>query len=200
MSVNNWLMGTLFLACSSLAFSQDKHQVIEGSEIRYGLGMGGALFDTFVGENKPYRGRSLYVSRRKNFATERITLRESHHGLQVLTHLQERAVERNWAIEYSPFYFLNAKKETGLYAAPLLGVKIKEKLKVKCRDKDRVCFNSYMDRWKITGKDQSLRPMLGLSSGINIKMHHVVINWNAFVNTDFENNYYGMEFSIGGSQ
>ncbi len=59
-----------------------------------------------------------------------------------------------------------------------------------------------MDRWKIKDKDKdhSLRPILGLSSGINIRIHHAVINWNAFVKTDFENDYFGMEFSIGGSQ
>jgi hypothetical protein len=64
----------------------------------------------------------------------------------------------------------------------------------------RVCFDSFIDDWKITDKKQELRPLLGLQTGIRIKRFHVVINPQIFLKTDFENTYYGIEITLGGEQ
>jgi hypothetical protein len=170
------------------------------SEFRYGGGIGVPSYDTFDGESKPFRGNSIYFSWSDNLKSNRLTLRESTHGLQVVTSVNTKQAQRNWDLEYSWDEFGYSNRVIDLYIAPILGGKVKDKLSVKCREQDKVCFNSFIDEWKVTDKKQELRPLIGLNSGVRVKLFHVVINGNVFIKTDFEDSYYGIEVTLGGQQ
>lgn len=172
----------------------------DSESYRYGAGVGISSYDTTEGESTVFDGRSLYFSWRANEKTNRLTLRESTHGLQVLTPVNVRKAQRNWDVEYSWDEFGYSNKVINMYLAPLVGGKIKEKLTVTCRDQERVCFDSYISDWKIKDKKQQLRPLIGLNSGIRIKLLHVVANANVLLKTDFEDTYYGIEITLGGEQ
>lgn len=172
----------------------------EAADLRYGGGIGAPFYDTFEGESKQFRGNLIYFSWRDNYRSNQLTLRQSTHGLQVLTSVNDRQAQRNWDLEYSWDEFSNSNKVIDFYFAPVLGGKIKERLSVKCREKGKVCFDSFIDEWEVTDKKQELRPLVGLNSGVRFKLFHVVINSNVFIKTDFEDSYYGIEITLGGQQ
>jgi hypothetical protein len=169
-------------------------------DLRYGGGIGASLYDTFDGESKPFRGNLLYLSWSRNLKSNRLTLRESTQGLQVLTPINTKKAQRNWDVEYSWDEFGYSNRVIDLYFSPIVGGKVKEELTVTCREQQKVCFDSYIENWKITDKKQELRPLIGLSSGVRVKLFHMVANFNVLLKTDFQDNYYGIEMSFGGQQ
>jgi len=171
-------------------------------DLRYGGGIGASFYDTIDGESKPFRGNLLYFSWQEDTKKSRLTVRESAQGLQVLTSVNTRQAQKNWDVEYSWDWneFSYSNQVIDMYLSPMIGGKVKEELTVKCRDKDRVCFDSYIESWKITDKKQRLRPLIGLQSGVRIKRFHMVINPQVFIKTDFEDTYYGIEITLGGEQ
>jgi hypothetical protein len=197
----------LFTTLSFSALSKDTDAVLdnnavkkEQNNLRYGGGIGASFYDTIEGESKAFRGNLLYFSWQESHRKSRLTLRESAHGLQVLTSVNTKQAQRNWDVEYSWDEYGYSNQVIDLYLSPMIGGKVKEELTVKCRDTDRVCFDSFIDDWKITDKKQQLRPLLGLQTGIRIKRFHMVINPQIFLKTDFEDIYYGIEITLGGEQ
>lgn len=170
------------------------------SDLRYGGGIGVPFYDTFDGESKPFRGNSIYFSWSENLKSNRLTLRQSTHGLQVLTSVNEKQAQRNWDLEYSWDEFGYSNRVVDLYLSPVLGGKVKEKLSVKCRERDKVCFDSFIEEWQVADKKQELRPLIGLNSGVRVKLFHMVANFNVLLKTDFQDSYYGIEMSFGGQQ
>jgi hypothetical protein len=170
------------------------------ADLRYGGGLGASVYDTLDGESKPFRGNLLYFSWSENLKSNRITLRESTHGLQVLTPVNVKKSQRNWDVEYSWDEFGYSSRVIDFYLSPIVGGKIKEELTVTCREQGKVCFDSYIESWKITDKKQTLRPLVGLNSGVRFKLFHMVANANLFLKTDFQDSYYGIEISLGGQQ
>jgi hypothetical protein len=197
----------LFTTLSFSALSKDTDVVLDNKAVKkeqnnleYGGGIGASFYDTIEGESKAFRGNIIYFSWQENSKKSRLTLRESAHGLQVLTSVNTKQAQRNWDLEYSWDEYGYSNQVIDLYLSPMIGGKVKEELTVKCRETDRVCFDSFIDDWKITDKKQELRPLLGLQTGIRIKRFHVVINPQIFLKTDFENTYYGIEITLGGEQ
>jgi hypothetical protein len=182
----------------------DEHDenIIEKKEadLRYGGGIGFSLYDTIEGKSKPCRGNYLYFSWSRTLKSNRLTLRESSHGLQVLTPINVKKSQRNWDVEFSWDEWGYSNKMIDIYFSPIVGGKVKEKLTVTCKKQSKVCFDSYIDSWKIIDKKQELRPLVGLNSGVRFKLFHVVVNNNLFIKTDFEDTYYGIEISLGGQQ
>ncbi len=201
---------TLILLSTALSFSalsKDMDVVLdnkvvkkEENDLRYGGGIGASFYDTIEGESKAFRGNLLYFSWQEKHKKSRLTFRKSAHGLQVLTSVNTKQAQRNWDLEYSWDEYAYSNQVIDMYLSPMIGGKVKEELTVKCRDKDRVCFDSYIESWKITDKKQRLRPLIGLQSGVRIKRFHMVINPQVFIKTDFEDTYYGIEITLGGEQ
>ena len=197
----------LFTTLSFSALSKDTDAVLdnnavkkEQNNLRYGGGIGASFYDTIEGESKAFRGNLIYFSWQENSKKSRLTLRESAHGLQVLTSVNTKQAQRNWDVEYSWDEYAYSNQVIDMYLSPIIGGKVKEELTVKCRETDRVCFDSYIENWKITDKKQELIPLIGLQSGVRIKRFHVVINPQVFLKTDFEDIYYGIEIALGGEQ
>ena len=167
---------------------------------RYGVGIGSSIYDTIEGESKVFEGNLIYFSWSANEKANRLTLRESTHGLQVLTPVNVKKAQRNWDVEYSWDAYGYSNNALDLYVSPMVGGKLKEELTVTCRKQNEVCFDSYIDDWKIKDTKQQLRPLIGFNTGIRIKLFHVVANNNLFLKTDFEDTYYGIEITLGYQQ
>lgn len=174
--------------------------IVNANDRLYGAGIGGVFYDTFEGESKPFIGKSIYLTWKEEASSNRLTLRDSSHGLQVATNLSEREVQRNWDLEYNLIKQLNSSKIVALYYAPIIGIKLKEELSVICKYTNKVCFDTYIEDWKIKDTNQRFLPLAGVSAGITVMPLNFVIDTNLFVKTDFEDSYYGIEFSIGGQQ
>lgn len=193
------LTGITFLVLLSMqTFSAD----VDKPDYFYGFGIGGSGYDTVEGESTAFSGTSIYFSWRLNKNPNRLTLRESYHGLQVVTPVNGKHVQRNWDVEYSWDAASRGNKQLNIYMAPVLGGKVKEKLTVKCRNQGEVCFDSYMSDWKITDTKQKILPVIGLNTGFRLMLYksHIVTNTNLFLKTDLEDTYYGMEISLGFQQ
>lgn len=172
---------------------------VEESKIRYGGGIGSSLYDTLEGESNIFGGRSLYFSWSEDEKSNQLTLRESVHGLEVLTSINGKHTQKNWDVEYSWDVLGHWSKKHHAYIAPILGGKVKEDLTVRCRKKRAVCFDSNMSDWKITNRKQKILPIIGLNAGARLVLYksHIVANTNLFLKTDLEDTYFGMELSLG---
>ena len=147
-----------------------------------------------------YFARSAYLTWADNTQLHRLSLTESHHGLQVLTHLNEREVQRNWDLEYRPLALPLKYGLAGRYIAPIAGIRIKDTLSVVCKYKNEVCFNTDSYHWKIKNSQQELLPLIGVSAGARYKTSYLVIDTNLFLKTDLEKSFYGLEITLGGEQ
>jgi hypothetical protein len=192
----------LVMLMSVQVFSEESSQnttELKEPKIRYGGGIGIPFYDTLEGESNIFSGTSLYFSWSENEKSNQVILRESVHGLEVLSPINGKHVQKNWDIEYSWDVLGRWSKKHHVYIAPILGGKVKEDLTVKCRKQREVCFDSYMSDWKITDTKQKILPIIGLNTGFRLIMYksHIVANTNLFLKTDLEDTYYGMEISLG---
>jgi len=192
----------LLILMSAQVFSEENSQnntEIKEPKIRYGGGIGSPLYDTLEGESNIFDGRSLYFSWSEDEKSNQLTLRESVHGLEVLTPINGKHTQKNWDVEYSWDVLGHWSKKHHAYIAPILGGKVKEDLTVRCRKTKTVCFDSNMSNWKITDRKQKILPIIGLNAGTRLMLYksHIVANTNLFLKTDLEDTYYGMEISLG---
>lgn len=192
----------LFILMSVQVFSEESNHItseLKEPKIRYGGGIGIPFYDSLEGESNIFSGTSLYFSWSENEKSNQVTLRESVHGLEVLTPINGKHAQKNWDVEYSWDVLGHWSKKHHAYIAPILGGKIKEDLTVQCRKKRTVCFDSNMSDWKITDRKQKILPIIGLNVGGRLMLYksHIVANTNLFLKTDLEDTYYGMEISLG---
>lgn len=200
--INVTLMPMLLILMSVQVSSEENSQnnsEVKEPTIRYGAGIGTPFYDTLEGESNIFGGTSLYFSWSEGEKSNQLTLRESVHGLEVLSPINGKHVQKNWDVEYSWDVLGRWSKKHHVYIAPILGGKVKEDLTVKCRKQREVCFDSSMSDWKITDRKQKILPIIGLNTGVRLMLYksHIVANTNLFLKTDLEDTYYGMEISLG---
>ena len=146
---------------------------------------------------KPFKGPALtgYWADSDNLHKLELSVLDSE--LEVLGPGVPRKAERIWDVIYSFDDYQTLRQLTGGYLAPSIGLRLKEKLTVTCKNKRSHCFYATGNDWDIEGRSEEIRPTFGGYSGFRLYGRYLVYDMNLHAMTDFEDTYLSWSIGLG---
>lgn len=208
MSVKKALLLTLFLISQITIASQEKPKD-ENDEIRY-YPSGGVKFNNNLGlsisylqrynpedSRKPFKGPTLAGYWADAGKLHKLELSVLDSELEVLGPGVPRDAERTWDAIYSFDNFKELRNLTGVYFNPSVGLRLKEKLTVTCKDRRSHCFYATHEDWSVEDRTTRILPTLGAYTGFRVYSRYLVYDMNIHAMTDFEDTYLSWSVGIG---